>query len=125
MLDKRRPVFLNLLQIRMPATAMASILHRFSGVLLFFALPGFIYLLQLSLNSERGFDSIAGLFDSLVIRVLVIGLLWSLIHHFFAGIRFLLLDVEAGISKTTARATARLVTFGSLLITIVIVGVCL
>ena len=125
MLDKTRPVFLNLLQIRMPVTAVASILHRVSGVLLFLALPAFIYLLQLSLRSEADFYSLTGFTGSFSIRVLASCLLWALIHHFFAGIRFLLLDVEAGITRAQSRATAWLVNLGSLLMTIVIVGLCL
>jgi succinate dehydrogenase cytochrome b556 subunit len=30
------------------------------------------------------------------IKLILIGLLWALFHHLFAGIRFLLLDVHVG-----------------------------
>jgi succinate dehydrogenase / fumarate reductase cytochrome b subunit len=36
-------------------------------------------------------------------------LLWSIAHHFFAGIRFLLIDAEIGVEKSQARFGAWLV----------------
>ena len=36
---KQRPKFLNLLQIRLPVTAVASILHRITGLILLPVLP--------------------------------------------------------------------------------------
>jgi succinate dehydrogenase / fumarate reductase cytochrome b subunit len=34
---------------------------------------------------------------------------WAFLHHFFAGIRFLLLDVHVGIELETTRRMSRLV----------------
>ena len=49
----QRPVFLNLLQIRLPLGGVLSILHRVSGVLLVLAIPIFVYFLQLLGGDEE------------------------------------------------------------------------
>ena len=50
-----RPVYLNLIQIRLPMAGFMSILHRVSGLFLFLAIPPLLYLLDLSLASPAGF----------------------------------------------------------------------
>ena len=55
----RRPVFLNLLVIRLPVTGWVSILHRLSGALLFLAFPLGVWALSVSLSGEAGFRLVA------------------------------------------------------------------
>jgi succinate dehydrogenase / fumarate reductase cytochrome b subunit len=52
-LNKNRPRFLNLWQIRLPITGVVSILHRLSGIFLVLLFPFLLYLLQLSLRSAE------------------------------------------------------------------------
>ena len=100
------PVFLNLMQIRLPVTAIASILHRLSGVLLFLALPLIVYALQQSLHSPDSFDALMGQLGAFPVKVILAILSWSLLHHLLAGLRFLLLDVDIGIQRQQARKSA-------------------
>lgn len=109
-MNKRNtPVFLSLRQIRLPVTAIASILHRLSGLLLFLALPLFIYALQQSLQGQENFIALTRLLDSFWLKTIIAVLIWGLLHHLFAGIRFLLLDIDVGIQVQQARKTALLV----------------
>ena len=108
-LTQDRPVFLNLLRIRQPVTAVVSILHRFTGILMVLALPGLIYLLQISLGSPEGFSQAATILDGQIARLFAVLMIWALAHHLFAGIRFLILDFDVGVSKIVARKTAWLV----------------
>lgn len=101
-----RPKFLNLLLIRMPVGAIASIGHRISGIFLFLSLPLGAFLLDLSLQGQVGFEQAAALLASPLLRMVQIVLAWSIIHHALAGIRFLLIDVDVGVLKPTARASA-------------------
>ena len=48
-------------------------------------------------------------------------LLWSLAHHFFAGIRFLLIDAEIGVDKSQARFGSWLVLLAEVLTVFAIV----
>jgi len=100
------PRFLNLLQIRLPAGAVASIAHRISGILLFLALPFVIYLLDLSLRDPDGYALAGRWLQSIWLRLGSVLLVWSLAHHMLAGARFLLIDLDVGVDRNTARATA-------------------
>jgi len=125
MLKKKRPVFLNLLQIRLPITAIMSIVHRVTGVLLFLVLPYLIYILERSLQSKADFALIQECFESTSIKIILIFILWSLFHHLLAGIRYLLLDIDVGIERQQARSTAWLVILLALGLSLVIVGISL
>lgn len=104
-----RPVFLNLLHIRQPVTAVLSILHRITGVLMVLLLPGLIYLLDLSLRGPAQFDQVAELLHSTPLRLLAVLLCWVFAHHLLAGLRHLLLDFDIGLSRSAARRSAWLV----------------
>lgn len=116
-----RPKYLNLLKIYLPVTGVASILHRISGVLLFLGIPFLIYALSLSLRNPESFAQVYGFFDNMLVRAFVLILLYSLAHHFFAGIRFLLLDLDVGVELKAARASALIVILAGLTTFILVV----
>lgn len=95
-------------------TAVTSILHRLSGLILFLSVPVLIYALQQSLLSEAGFNSVVALLSLLTIKVIFLIVTWAILHHLLAGIRFLILDFDIGISKPIARMSAWIVTFTAL-----------
>ena len=103
---KRRPKYLNLVEIKLPLPGFVSILHRLSGAGLFLCLPLLIYLLQISLASPESFDSFKALIGHPLVKLILLGLMWAYFHHFCMGIRILLLDVHLGIEKPQARASA-------------------
>ncbi len=104
-----RPVHLNLLRIHLPVAGVMSIVHRITGVLMVLAVPFMIYLLDRSLRSEAEYRQIADWMHSPLGVVLLFGLLWSVLHHLLAGLRYLLIDVDLGVDKSMARTTAWLV----------------
>lgn len=120
---KARPKHLNLMQIRLPLPGFVSILHRVSGIGLFLCLPLLIALFGASLGSPEQLEcyratmafAVLGL---PVIKLLLLGLLWAYLHHFCAGIRFLLLDMHIGIDLAPARASAVAVLLVSLSLTV-------
>lgn len=114
MADKR-PIYLNLLKIRLPLTGIVSFAHRITGVILFLALPFAVYLLDLSIESEQSFAKAQQILNQPVMILVQVLLLWSIAHHFFAGIRFLLIDAEIGVDKPQARLGAWLVLLAEVL----------
>ncbi len=110
-----RPVFLNLLLIRQPITAVVSIAHRLSGMLLFLAIPVVLYLLEQSLSSPQGFADAAAFLDGGWVKLALVILSWALAHHFAAGIRFLFLDMDIGIDLASARCSSAWVLAGGAL----------
>jgi len=107
--NSKRPKYLNLLKIRMPISAVTSILHRFSGLILFLTIPVLIYVLQKSLGSEAGYQQIVGYFSTPLIQVITLLIIWALLHHLLAGIRFLFIDFDIGVARSSALTTSWIV----------------
>ena len=105
-MSKARPKHLNLFQIRQPVPAIVSILHRVSGAVLFLFLWLFLAGLQKSIGSPEDFAALKSWFANPLVKLLVLGLLWAYLHHAFAGIRHLALDLRWGIDLPKARASA-------------------
>lgn len=123
--QKTRPKYYDLNLAHLPPPGLVSILHRVSGALLFFPiLPVILYLLHATLGSEAGFERWHEFFTRPMVKVVVIGVAWLYAHHFFAGIRYLLLDLHIGIDKAPARTSALAVMALGVLAAIAI-GVCL
>ncbi|HVJ13767.1 MAG TPA: succinate dehydrogenase, cytochrome b556 subunit [Burkholderiales bacterium] len=120
---KIRPKYLSLpallFEIRLPVPGWVSILHRISGAWLFFPFAAWVlYLLDTSLASETGFDYVRTEYLALpVVKLGALVLIWSFCHHFCAGIRYLLLDLDIGGDLPTARATSWIVIIAGLALT--------
>ena len=117
----QRPVYLNLVKIRLPLPGIVSFAHRITGVILFLSLPFAVYLLDLSVESEQSFAEVQQILKQPFMLFVQILLLWSLAHHFYAGIRFLLIDAEIGVEKSQARLGSWLVLLAEALTLFVIV----
>ena len=105
----RRPKYLNLVKIRLPIPGIVSFAHRVSGVLMFLAIPFFAWLLHLSVVSEAGYGQVASVLQLPLIKLGLLLLAWSVYHHLFAGIRYLLIDVDIGVDLISARTSAVIV----------------
>jgi succinate dehydrogenase / fumarate reductase cytochrome b subunit len=124
MIASPRPKFLDLTKIRLPVPGFVSILHRISGAALFLFAGVLLYLFQESLASPESYIRLRMLVDHWLAKLFLTGMLWAFLHHFFAGLRFLLLDVNIGTELRTTRAMSWGVLGISLVLTVV-VGVCL
>ena len=124
MIASPRPKFLDLTKIRLPVPGFVSILHRISGAALFLFAGVLLYLFQESLASPESYVRFRALADHWLAKLFLIGMLWAFLHHFFAGLRYLLLDVDIGSELGTTRAMSWGVLGASLVLT-VILGVCL
>ncbi|MFZ4118266.1 MAG: succinate dehydrogenase, cytochrome b556 subunit [Polynucleobacter sp.] len=119
---KAKPVYRNiglaqLIKYRLPWAGKVSILHRISGAALFLLLPFILYLFDQSLASELSFMQFQAFTDHFLVKLICLGLIWSFLHHFCAGIRYLLLDLEIGVEKIAAQKSAISVLVVSLALT--------
>ena len=119
-MNPKRPINLDLTTIHFPITAIASILHRISGILLFLYMPFMLWLLDQSLNSSAHFLNI----QSHLSEPLMKGLIWvffaALFYHLVAGIRHLLMDLHIGETLEAGRLGARLTMVISAILTLLI-----
>lgn len=120
-MKKQRPKNLNLFKIKLPISGVVSILHRLSGVVLFLVVPAILWVFQLSLSSESNFQTLINIAHfNPILKLFILFLLWGFLHHFFAGVRHLFLDVHWGISLRQSRLTAKLVMSISLISTLLL-----
>jgi succinate dehydrogenase / fumarate reductase cytochrome b subunit len=121
---KPRPKYLSLpallFEIRMPVTAWCSGMHRISGALLVFPLTAWLlFLLDMSLASEQGYNHVRDVYLRHPLTKLgILFFIWAYAHHFCAGIRYLLIDLNKGVDLKPARASAYAVFVCSILITL-------
>lgn len=114
-----RPVNLDLMTIKLPITAVVSILHRVSGVVLFFGAGVLLYMLQQSLASPESFAEMqAHMAESPVCKAIVWGVLAALIYHTCAGIKHLIMDMGIGESLEGGALGAKLVLVVSIVLMI-------
>lgn len=117
---KSRPKHLKLWQIRLPLPGFVSILHRVSGAVLFLMLPLLLWLFEQSLRSPESFARLHAVAAHPLMKLILLGLLWGYLHHLFAGIRHLLLDLHVGTELETARASSVVVLGAAVLLTLIV-----
>ncbi len=116
-MNKNRPKHLALFQISLPLPGWISIMHRISGALLFLALPLLLWLLQASLYSAESYATVTGWLALPLVKLALLGLMWVLLLHLCAGVRFLIIDLDIGVALAPARASSRAVLVVSVLAT--------
>lgn len=121
---KPRPRHLNLMQIRQPMPAIISIMHRISGAVLFLLIPLLLWLFQASLESPASFAEFRSVVAHPLMKLVLLGMLWGYLHHLFAGLRHLFLDLDLGTELATARLTSIIVFVAGIVLTLA-VGVML
>lgn len=118
--SKTRPKHLQLTAIRLPLPGIVSILHRVSGAGLFLCLPLLLWLFDASLGSPETFDTFRATVGHPQAKLFLLGLMWAYLHHFCAGIRFLLLDMHKGLELAAARRSSVVVLVVSLSLTVIL-----
>lgn len=115
------------LQYRLPVAGMVSILHRASGMLMFFLLPFIIWLFDTSVTSEISFDRFASAFTAgigfvpgVIVKLAVLALIWSYLHHAIAGLRHLWMDATHAVTKEFGRSSAIVTLVLSLALTVLL-----
>ena len=108
-------------RIRLPLPGIVSILHRLSGALLFFAgIPLLLYGVAGSLASPEAYAEMKASFAHPVVELMLVGVIWAYLHHFCAGIRYLLLDIHRGIELGPARRSSAVVLVLSFALTLIV-----
>jgi len=113
-----RPVNLEINTIRLPITAYASILHRVSGVAIFFGLAILLYVLEGSLKSAESFEATKALLDVLWFKAAVWLVLCGVIYHTCAGVKHLIMDLGIGESLEGGQRGATIVLVSSAILMI-------
>jgi succinate dehydrogenase / fumarate reductase, cytochrome b subunit len=115
------------LQYRLPVAGVVSILHRASGMLMFFLLPFIVWLFDASLTSEISYSRFASVFNAGVgfvpgwfMKLIALSLIWAYLHHFIAGVRHLWMDATHSVGLEFGRQSALMTMYASVLLTLAI-----
>ena len=108
-----------ILKYRLPPAGLVSIMHRISGAALFLLLPLLLWLWDLSLTSELSFVRLREVGAQWWMKLILLGVIWAVLHHLVAGIRYLALDLHIGIDKESSRRSALWVYFISVPLTLI------
>jgi succinate dehydrogenase / fumarate reductase cytochrome b subunit len=119
-----RPVNLDLRTIRLPLTAISSITHRITGIILFVAIGFMLFALDLSLSSPEGYARVEALLGHPLSKLVVWGILSALVYHMIAGVRHLLMDAGMGETLEGGLLGARIVIALSI-ISVLLLGVAI
>ncbi|MFD1699329.1 succinate dehydrogenase, cytochrome b556 subunit [Halopseudomonas phragmitis] len=120
--NSKRPVNLDLRTIKLPITAYTSIAHRISGIILFIAIAGLLWMLDTSLSSESGFEQVKACLQNPLAKLVIWGVLSALLYHLVAGIRHLLMDAGVGEELESGKLGSKIVIVVSVVL-IVLLGV--
>lgn len=82
--------------VRFPVTAISSILHRITGVILFFAIPVLLWALQKSFNPAGFAELKEGLNNHFLCQFALWAVTTAVAYHVIAGVRHLLMDMGIG-----------------------------
>jgi len=78
----------------MPVTAIVSIIHRVTGIILFIGLIFLLYAFDVSLESQQGFDQVVNMLQtSFLAKFVIWGVVSALMYHFVAGVKHLFMDL--------------------------------
>ncbi len=114
---------------RLPPAGIVSILHRASGLLMFFLLPFVIWLFDTSVSSQPSYEKFlsvfakgAWIFPGWFIKLVCLALIWAYLHHFIAGVRHLWMDATHSVSKQQGHISALITLVLSVLLTLILMG---
>ena len=94
----------SLLRYRFPLTAITSIFHRVTGVLLVISIPFWLLALLISLSSPYGFNQLKAFFNYGWMHFVYWVVLSALAYHVIAGVKHLLMDLGWFESKAGGKA---------------------
>lgn len=114
---RARPVSPHLSIYRFTPTMAMSILHRITGMALYFGMLLVAVWLVAAASSPAWFDMANRIVGSWFGLLVLIGFTWAMFHHLFGGIRHLIWDTGVGLEKKTSTLLAQLTLVASLLFT--------
>ena len=98
-LQDKRPLSPHLSIYKPIPTMVMSILHRITGVALYFGMFLFAWWLFAAATSQAYFEWVNAFFGSIFGRLILFGFTWALLHHLAGGLRHFLWDTGRGFDK--------------------------
>ena len=118
--EAKRPLSPHLQIYRPMLSMMMSIMHRITGVALFFGVILLGWWLFAASHSDAYFEFVQGFFGHWFGRLVMFGFTWALIHHMLGGIRHFIWDQGKGYDLATVETLVKANLFGSIVLTVLL-----
>ena len=115
-----RPLSPHLQIYRPMLTMMMSIMHRITGMALYFGMVLLVWWLTAAAVSDSYFNLLQAWFFHWFGRLILFGFTWALLHHALGGLRHLLWDTGRGFDLKQVEWLARANLAGSIILTVVL-----
>lgn len=110
---------------KLPVAGVVSILHRLSGLIMFFLLPFVIWMFDASVTSEVSYARFTSVFSNgsgfvpgWFFKLIALALIWASLHHLTSGLRHLWMDATHSVSREFGRSSAIATLTVSILLTL-------
>ncbi len=118
MSNSKHPISPHLQIYRLPLTALLSIAHRITGVILAFGCVLLVWVLATAAESAAAYQALVPHLESWYGQIFLLGFIFSLYLHFCNGVRHLFWDVGYGFELETVDLTAKLAIAFAIILTI-------
>ncbi len=103
-------------------SSLVSISHRISGIINIIIITLICFWVALLLLGNTNYDSIQKFFETYLGKFFIVGTIWSFSFQALCEIRHLFWDLGYGFEIKTSNITGLLAIFGSVVLTILILG---
>ena len=103
-------------------SSLISISHRITGIINIIIVTLICFWVALLLLGNTNYELIQKFFETFVGKFIIVGTVWSFSFQILSEIRHIFWDLGYGFELKTSNITGLLVIFGSLVLTIVILG---
>ena len=115
-----RPLSPHLQIYKRMLSMMMSIMHRITGVALYFGSILVVWWLAAAAIGDAYFDVVQSFFGHWFGRLVLFGFTWALIHHALGGIRHFVWDLGRGFDLKTVEWMVRASLAGSVVLTVLL-----
>lgn len=115
-----RPLSPHLQNYRWTLTMAMSILHRVTGVAMYFGTLLLAWWLIAAASGPTAYATVQAFTGSFIGRIIAIGYTWALMHHLLSGIRYFIWDLGYGFKQSEREGISWAALIGGIVLTIVL-----
>ena len=115
-----RPLSPHLQIYRWTLTMLLSIVHRATGMALYFGTLLLAWWLIAAASGPGAYSNVQAFTGSIIGRLILFGYTWALLHHMLGGIRHLIWDTGHGFSQSEREWLSLATAVGSISLTVLL-----
>ncbi|MBW8902767.1 MAG: succinate dehydrogenase, cytochrome b556 subunit [Bradyrhizobium sp.] len=115
-----RPLSPHLQTYRFTLTMAMSIIHRITGVALYFGTLLLVWWLIAASSGPGAYSHVQAFTSSFFGRLVVLGYTWALLHHLLGGIRHFIWDLGYGFKPNEREALTWITLVGGIALTVLV-----